>query len=340
MLQKYKMNEEPPFFNIGAENFLKDKQFFYYNKPVKVYKNFSDFSGITIAIPTHNGGRTIKSMLGSVINRLEELPLPPEKEIVICLDHCNDDTKLAVKDVVNRIATDNVIIKLIDNHYSKGKALALNSIFENSSKEIFCSIDDDVILEKMSLVNLLKTLIENPEVRCVFSVWKRLPFKSGNPWKLFWHYVLGVKFDIQPYVEPREIMRGACMMFRRENFVKFPPVLNEDQFLQYIYWPKTREVQDSIVYFNSVSSIFDYYRRSLRIMAGSKQLSRYFTKERIKECPQSFASKIDYAKIAGLPLRQGLAFLLYLFIKHILNIFKKIRLFFNSNYKWFRFKQG
>lgn len=321
-------------------NLLKAMQSFYYGKPVKIYQDLLAISSITVALPTYNGAKTIKNTLYSIVERLKEMPNSVEKEIVVCTDHCTDNTKSMVENFISEKGNEEVNIKLIDNDGLKGKAVVLNKIFSNSSGELFCIVDDDVVLGKKCFMRLLETLVVNSDLRCVFSVWKRLPFESNNPWKLFWHWVLGIKFDIQSYDKPREIMRGACMMFRRDNFVQLPHVLNEDQFLQYIYWPRTKEVQDSIIYFNSVSNIFDYYKRFLRIMVGSKQLSNYFTKERISECTKSLFCKIDYRKIMSLPWKQKGPFLFYRFIRFFISAYVKIKLRFITNYEWFRFKQG
>jgi len=326
--------------SFDKENLLKARQSFYYNKSVKIYHNLLDVPSITVAVPTRNGAKTIKKTLCSIIERLKEIPLSVKKEIIVYMDHCIDNTKLIVKSFINDKAGEEINIRLIDNNDLQGKAIVLNKIFNNSSGELFCVIDDDVILEKKCLIYLLEALVANSDLRCVFSAWKRLPLKSNNPWRLFWHWVLGIKFDIQPYDRPSEIMRGACMMFRRENFVQLPPVLNEDQFLQYIYWPKTKEIRDSIIFFNSVSDIFDYYKRFIRIMVGSKQMLKYIAKERIDECNKSLFRKIDYQKIMSLSWKQKTPFLFYRFIRFFINFYVKIKLRFIKNYEWFRFKQG
>lgn len=325
---------------FDRENLLKARQCFYYYKLVKIYQNLQDILSITIAIPTYNGAKTIKNTLCSITERLKELPYQIKKEVIICTDHCNDNTKTIIKDFIEEKKGLEININLIDNNDHKGKATVLNKIFNNSSGELFCTVDDDVILAKNCLLNLLNALIIKPELRCVFSVWKRLPLKSKNPWKLFWHLVFGIKFDIQPYDKPNEIMRGACMMFRKENFVQLPSVLNEDQFLQYIYWPKTLEVQNSIIYFNSVSSIFNYYKRFIRITVGFKQMSKHFTKQRINKCNKSLFRKINYQKIMNLPWKQKYPFLFYKFIRFFINIYVKNKIRFTENYEWFRIKQN
>lgn len=260
--------------------------------------------------------------------------------MIICVDHCTDNTVSVVENFIKESAVNNIKTRLIKNDDAKGKSTALNKIFSVSSGELFCVIDDDVTLEEKCLINLMEALITQENLRCVFSVWKRLPLQSRNPWRLFWHWILGVKFDIQPYRKPSEIMKGATMMLRRENFVHFPAVFNEDQFLQYIYWPQTKEIENSVICFNSVASVSDYYRRFIRIMVGCKQLSKHFAKDRIEECSRALFQKLDYRKILRLPWKLKGPFLFYRFVRFFINSYVKIRIKFIDDYEWFRFRQN
>lgn len=335
-----KLEEAIKKISFDKENLLKARQVFYYNKQVKTYESLLDIPSITIAMATYNGSKTIKNTLYSIVKRLEELPRSMEKEVIICTDHCSDCTKMIVENFIKNNEDKQINFKLIENTSLKGKAIVLDKIFTHSSGEIFCIIDDDVILAEKCLAYLLEALATNSNLRCAFSAWQRLPLKSKNPWKLFWHWIFCIKFDIQPYNKPSELMSGACMMMRKENFVNLPPVLNEDQFLQYIYWPETQEIKNSILYFNSVSNFSDYYHRFVRIMVGSKQMSQYFTKERVYECYSALSRKINYQKIMSLPWKLKTPFLFYNFIRFFLISYIKIKLNFIKDYEWFRFKQN
>lgn len=326
--------------SFDKENLLRARQCFYYNKLVKIYKAPTDIKSLTIAIPTYNGELTISKTLKSLFENLQELQSSIRKEVIICADHCTDNTISVVENFIKENDISNIKARLLENDGIKGKASVLNKIFSVSSGELFCVVDDDVILKKKCLINLMRTLVEQKNLKCVFSAWKRLPLQSKNPWKLFWHWILGVKFDIQPYRKPSEIMRGATMMLRKGNFVHLPAVLNEDQFLQYIYWPQTKEVESSVIYFNSVASVSDYYRRFIRIMVGSKQLSKHFTKDRIEECSRALFQKLDYRKILRLPWKLKGPFLFYRFVRFFINSYVKIKIQFIDDYEWFRFKQN
>lgn len=326
--------------SFDKENLLRARQCFYYNKPVKIYENLTDIKSLTIAMPTHNGEITISKTLQSLFENLREIKDFAEKEVIICADHCTDNTISAVENFIKENRSREIKIRLIENNDMKGKSNALNKIFSASTGELFCVVDDDVIFEEKCLTNLVQALVVQESLRCVFAAWKRLPLQSKNPWKLFWHWVLGIKFEIQPYNKPSEIMRGATMMLRRDNFVYLPTVLNEDQFLQYIYWPQTKEIENSVIYFNSVASISDYCRRFIRIMVGSKQLSKHFSKDRIEKCSCALFQKLDYHRILRLPWKLKGPFLFYRFIRFFINLYVKIKLQFIDDYEWFRFKQN
>lgn len=324
---------------FDKDNLLRARQIFYYNKPIDSINGLQDIKSISIAIPTYNGAKTIYQTLDSIVKSLEALPNSIAKEIIICLDHCKDDTESIIQKFISNSEFNN--IKVIINDGMRGKSTSLNKMFSLVSSNLFCFIDDDVVLEKDCLLNLIKELVKDKKVRCVFAEWERNKLISKNPWKRFWHLILGIKFDIQPYDKPSEIMRGPCLMLRRSDFVRFPDgIYNEDQFLQYIYWPGTREAENAVVYFNSVSSMTDYYKRFIRIGAGFKQLEKEFSKERIEGCNKDLFRKIDYKRIFRLPLRQKLPFLFYRFVRFFISFFIKIRLSINENYEWFRIKQN
>lgn len=336
-----KFNDALEKITFDKNNLLKARQHFYFYKPIRIFKNMKDIRSVSVGMPSYNGSKTIYQTLLSVVKSLNFLPGVISKEIVICCDHCADDTDQIVKNFISKENFKNLKIKLIYNDGHKGKSTTLNKIFSASSSGLLCFVDDDAILEEKSILNLIDAFIGQNDLRCVYAKWKRKPLNSVNPWKKFWHLVFGVKFDIQPHNKPKEIMRATCMMMRRENFVYLSSnIINDDQFLQYIYWPNTKEIQSAVISFNSVSSISDYYKRFIRIMAGSKQLEKEFAKERIKECNKDLHRKLDYKRILRLPLSQQLVFFLYQIIRFFIKTVVKIRLSFNNNYEWIRIKQN
>lgn len=322
---------------------LAARQKFYFKKKYEKYRNITDVKSLTIALPTHNGSSTIQNTFQSIINRLNDLPPDIKKEFIICTDHCSDNTAEIVRQSIENSKGDikNIKIRILDNPGPKGKSTVLNYIFKHSEGHLFCVIDDDVDLAENTFNALIQSLVENFDLRCVFARWERTKFRSKNPIALFWHWILGVKFDIQPYDKKSEIARGACLMYRRSDFVYMSPSLyNEDQFIQYMYWPNTKEVQDAVIRFHSVTSIVDYYKRFIRIMVGIKQMDDQFSKQRNDKCKKDLFRKIDQDKIKRLPLKQKLPFYFYRFIRYWINISVQYRLKNNKKYEWFRIKQN
>lgn len=316
------------------------RQKFYFNKPVTVYNSMTDIKSITVAVPTYNGEPTIFEALNSIVQNLKEISDTISKEIIICTDHCTDSTLTVVNNFIQQINNKEIKINVIENNNTKGKTNSLNSIFLLSVGQLICVVDDDVILEKSCLLNLMKAIVEEKEIRCVFSARKRLPLKHKNPWRLFCYWILGSKFDVTPYDKPSGIVRGQCMMLRRENFIHFPKLLlHEDQFLHYIFWPLTKEITNSLVYFRYVSSISDYYRRSMRLKLAGKQMHKYVAQIRINEYKNTVVRKINYQKVFKMSWKLILPFFLFKVISFFIDVCVKLRLNYYIDYKWSRVKQ-
>lgn len=326
---------------FDKDNLLKARQLFYFNKYVHSFNNFKNVNSISAGIPSYNGSKTIYQALQSVVASMNILPEHIFKEIIVCCDHCTDDTETIVKYFISKEDYKNIRIKLIYNKGIKGKSTTLNEIFLNSNSDFICFIDDDVILDDKCILNLVNAFIIDKSLLCDYASWKRKSLDSNNIWRKFCHLIFGIKFDIQQYDKPSEIMRASCMMLRKESFVHIPDnLINDDQFLQYVYWPRTQEIHNAVLYFNSVSSVFDYYKRFIRIASGIKQINKEFINERINECSKELYRKIDYKKIFKLPLSQLIPFLIYRFIRLFVNIIVKIKLKINDNHEWLRIKQN
>ncbi len=329
--------------SFDKENLLKARHLFYYNKPIKHYKKLEDIKSILVGIPIKNGASTIYETLQSVINNLNIIPRSINTEIIICLDNCTDNTEDVIKDFIEKRSEDFFNINYIINNGLSGKSIVLNKIFEKSKIEVdfLCFIDDDIFLEKNSIINLLKFFVNNNEIRCAYGKWIRKKYKGDNLFKKFWNWLLGIKFEVQPYNKPSEFMRGSCMLFRRDNFVRLPENLfNDDQYFQYFYWPHTKEVENAVVYFNSVTGLKDYFNRFKRITLGVRQINKEFSQDRIKKCSRELHRELDFNKINNLTFSQKFRFYSYLIIRFIVKKLVNYNLKMKSkNYEWYRIKQ-
>lgn len=325
-------NKAIDIITFDRDNLLKARQLFYYH----VARKQSKSNSISIAIPTHNGASTIGDTLLSVEEALKEVGLE-RKEIVICLDHCIDNTQEVIDSIIGKFL--NLPIRIVTNQDVRGKTNALNRIYEESKGDIFCIVDDDVILDKQCLKKLFVSLVGD-NMKSVFSAWKRLPLKNKNLWRRFWHWILGIKFDIEPKGGSTKIMRGSCLMMRRDDYIRLPYVFNEDQFIQYIYFPRTMEITEAVIYFNSVSTLKDYYKRFVRIIYGSIEVSRYIAKNRILECQNQLTSGADEIKLQNLGWSERIPYTFYIVIRSVVQSIVRINVKFNNKHEWFRYKQN
>ncbi|GEM_PF-1147653 len=323
------------------ENLLKARQLFYFYKPTKTLPSSEKTLSITVGIPTFNGQNTIYRTLESVVLSLHATSQSIKKEIIVCLDHCSDDTQEQINLFKERDAGNDIPIKVIENRGHNGKPTAMNTIFEQSNSDLLYFVDDDIVLDRNCVNELIRSFIREPSMKCFFSRWIRSTGKKEDLYKRLWREILGVKFDVQPFEKPSEYLLGGSILLKRADYVYFPwYIANEDQFLQYIFWPKTRKINSSFVYFNSVNSLSDYYRRFIRIMGSSIQLRNEFSKERIRYCSSELHRKIDYKKVLDLPFCQLLPFISYRLVRAIISVYVSIRLSINKKYVWRRVKQN
>jgi len=210
---------------FDKDNLLKARQFFYYNKKVKNFISIKDVNSIFVGIPTRDGAKTIILTLKSIFRALNKLPNHITKELTICLDHCQDNTEEVIKNFLKERKDLDFKISLIKNYREPGKTNSLNLLFKESNADLLCFVDDDIELEESCILNLVKEIIRDKKIRCVYARWVRKKLKTINPIHKFWHWSLGVKFDVQPYKKSSEFMRGSCMMFRSENFVYLPKII-------------------------------------------------------------------------------------------------------------------
>lgn len=95
------------------------------------------YPSITVGIPAHNEQSTIKDLILSVLKQKGNFKL--DTIIVLC-DGCTDKTE----DVVTSIKDKRV--KLINDHYRRGKAARLNEIYSISKSEYLVTLDADILL--------------------------------------------------------------------------------------------------------------------------------------------------------------------------------------------------
>ncbi len=333
----FKFEEAKEKITFDLDNLLAARQIFYEKRAEKRLKKKDNLKSLSICLPTHNGEQTISRTLKSIKGSIDNIDQDIKTNILICLDHCTDSTEEELRKFKK-----NLNINIVKNEGQKGKAEALNLLFERSPKDsdAFVFIDDDVELDKNCLNLMIKELNKGSN-QFVFAEWKRKVYIKRNAYRKFWYKVFGVKFDIQIYRKKSQLMRGACMMCQREDFVRLPGhIINDDQFFQYIYWPNTKEVAGAVTYFDSVDNCRDYRNRFLRIGQGMRQLDNEFAKERLEKCKSDLFLSVDKDKIKRLDFKTKILFKIYRVIRYFVKIWVDIKLRNGKDHGWYRTRKN
>ncbi len=109
-----------------------------------------------IAIPTLNRAEVIEELLSSI---LKQTVLP--KEVIIVDDSKNKETENLVKRVLKDFSDNNIEIKYVRGK-GQGLAEARNIGVTHSTSEIHCSLDDDVVLDKDYIKEIVKVYAAYP----------------------------------------------------------------------------------------------------------------------------------------------------------------------------------
>ncbi len=106
---------------------------------------------ISIVIPTYNRVKDLEECLNSISNQTK---LPGE--VIIVDDSDNDRTKKLIKKIKLKFQKKKITLKYIKNDKRKSLTVARNIGIENSKGDIILFLDDDVILDKRYIEELLK----------------------------------------------------------------------------------------------------------------------------------------------------------------------------------------
>jgi len=188
---------------------------------------------------------------------------------------------------------------------------------------------------------MLEALAGKDPFRFYFAEWERKIYKKRNLYRSFWYKVFGIKFDIQIYQKRSQLMRGACMLFRHEDYIKISDeLINDDQFFQYAYWPHTKEVKGAVTYFDSVDNFKDYRNRFLRIGLGMNQMEEQFSKDRVEECKKALFLEIDQDKINRLDIKTRFYYKTYRFIRFFVSKWVGYKLKKGEHNGWYRTRKS
>lgn len=241
---------------------------------------------LSIGIPAYNEEKNIAQLLHSIAKQRQD-KYKLESVYVIC-DGCTDNTVQVVEDLSRKYS----FIKLYSDKKRKGKADALNRIYDLNRSEYLLTIDADlVIVNKICIDNMILEITKNKSVNLVGP--RHICVKPNSFMGKF-AYISYVSFE-DAFLKLNKgnnfyAMMGAGLM-RKEltDSFKFPKGTISDQC--YLYAVATRNnkngfklVRKAQVLFRPVSTFMDWRALGVRSVIGDKRdVAKHFGKEILNE---------------------------------------------------------
>lgn len=294
---------------------------------------------ISFCIPVYNGERVILKTLNSLKKIMSSSLKKFDFEIIVCIDHCNDNTEMICENFKKQHLAD---LKIIFNDRSKSKTNCMNKLIKNANGNIIILLDDDATMDKKTFLALINSITKNNYIKIVYPDNIPIIEEIRNPIKRFWWNVFSLKFREDIYTKEDPYLIGRCMVLRKKDWFNLPenPIMADDIILQYTYHPYIKKVNQGKVYFNSVHGIKDYLQRFYRISLGKEIAFTYFSKYR-KQQLHKMKREINYNKVKKLSFNKKFYFYCYRILRFYASIIykynkrnKRIR------YEWNRIKQN
>lgn len=112
---------------------------------------------VSVVIPTYNRVKDLDKCLDSII---VQTTLP--KEVIIVDDSDNDEIENLIAYRKNQFNENNILLRYISNERERSLTIARNIGVENATGDIIIFLDDDVIIDKDYIREILKVYKEYP----------------------------------------------------------------------------------------------------------------------------------------------------------------------------------
>ena len=236
---------------------------------------------ISVGIAAFNEENNIQNLLRSVLDQYENGFYI--KEIIVISDGSTDKTIKRVEQIRSNK------IKMIEGSERKGQTIRLNEILNIFSGEILVLLEADTILSKKNfLTKLIEPFKKVKNLNLVHC--HALPFPrqhGGLVEKSIIFFDSLKKHSFTSLNNGNNVYRygsGKALSKSLTRKLQWPEDVPEDSF-GYLFCKnnelKVMHQPESVVYYRSPVTLFDYFKKTIRFNKGRTQLLKYFPSELI-----------------------------------------------------------
>jgi len=225
------------------------------------------YGKVLVGICAYNEEHNIKRLLQNLLIKQD---LPSDSRILVVCSGCTDKTP----QVVDGFHRKDARIELVSEAHRKGKANALNKIFEKARRaaDFLVLINADALPQDRSIVKLVSRL-KNERVGAVFARPVPLNARQGIS-KMIAHVVWELHHKISFYRAPKLsaelcVLRASCLKAVPENIATDEPYIElaiREQGYAINYVP------EAVVFIRCPTSVVDLFKQRKRIWIGHRQV--------------------------------------------------------------------
>jgi len=182
---------------------------------IKSYSE-EDSLKISVVVPTCNRPESLANLLFSI---LKQTKLPDE--VLVVDDSDNTKTAELAKDLNNIFLSKGIVLRYLrGDNKNRSISNARNIGIDTSNGEIIFFIDDDVILEKHYIEEILKVYDINPKAKGVQGFIVNIPFNPSNIRHLIFNSINKIFFLSHYEKNKCSRQRGLCYPYSPEGIIE------------------------------------------------------------------------------------------------------------------------
>ncbi len=267
---------------------------------------------VTVAIPAHEEQETIRDLLNQILR--QETTGFSLREIIVLSDYSTDDTVAQAKQVADPR------IKVIETPERMGQNRCQNTLFRMAEGDIVVFLEADMIPQSPHYLKELIDPILRGDVVSTYGATE--PWLNTKGFGSLLYFIESAKvLAFRSHRRGKNIFTchsGKAVLKSRATNLNWPPDIAEDAYF-YLFGRYTlRSVQytpRAVLYYHVPTSLFDYFRESMRFVTSKRTLKMYFSPRTIRrEYSLSGPIALDFI---GMLSRRPLVLVIYLIMVSI-----------------------